>query len=196
MSEQVFPNKEILFLVFSRLLNLNSADTSTSSLIEQLWNKIRSSGKEASVLEMADNLANELNPDFLRFIKIHSDNPDFPLESLESPQGLESPSPLTPEKQLSSPTCSADPDRIYMDGCFDLMHSGHFNAIRQAKSLGKVLVVGVHSDEEISRNKGPPVMNEQERYALARSCKWIDEVVENAGLPYCNKSECCCCCCC
>jgi ethanolamine-phosphate cytidylyltransferase len=44
------------------------------------------------------------------------------------------------------------------------------------------LVVGVHSDEEISRNKGPPVMNEQERYALARSCKWIDEVVENA--PY------------
>jgi ethanolamine-phosphate cytidylyltransferase len=77
---------------------------------------------------------------------------------------------------------TADPDRIYMDGCFDLMHSGHFNAIRQAKALGKTLVVGVHSDAEIARNKGPPVMNEQERYALARSCKWVDEVIEDA--PY------------
>ncbi|CAG9318526.1 unnamed protein product [Blepharisma stoltei] len=73
-------------------------------------------------------------------------------------------------------------DRIYMDGCFDLMHSGHFNAIRQAKSLGKVLVVGVHSDAEITRNKGPPVMNEQERYQLVRACKWVDEVMEEA--PY------------
>jgi ethanolamine-phosphate cytidylyltransferase len=69
-----------------------------------------------------------------------------------------------------------------MDGCFDLMHSGHFNAVRQAKALGKILVVGVHSDEEIARNKGPPVMNEQERYAMVRACKWVDEVIEDA--PY------------
>jgi ethanolamine-phosphate cytidylyltransferase len=69
-----------------------------------------------------------------------------------------------------------------MDGCFDLMHSGHYNAIRQAKALGKYLVVGVHSDAEIARNKGPPVMKEQERYFLARSCKWVDEVIEDA--PY------------
>ena len=37
--------------------------------------------------------------------------------------------------------------RIYIDGCFDLMHSGHFNAIRQAKELTEHLVVGVVSDE-------------------------------------------------
>lgn len=37
--------------------------------------------------------------------------------------------------------------RIYIDGCFDLMHSGHFNAIRQAKELTEELVVGVISDE-------------------------------------------------
>ena len=77
---------------------------------------------------------------------------------------------------------TADPNRIYMDGCFDLMHSGHFNALRQARKLGKVLVVGVHSDLEITRNKGPPVMNERERYAMLRACKWVDEVVEDA--PY------------
>jgi ethanolamine-phosphate cytidylyltransferase len=46
------------------------------------------------------------------------------------------------------------------------MHSGHYNAIRQAKMLGQTLVVGIHSDEEISLNKGMPVMNLQERIAL------------------------------
>jgi ethanolamine-phosphate cytidylyltransferase len=62
------------------------------------------------------------------------------------------------------------------------MHSGHYNAIRQAKQLGGILVVGVHSDAEIARNKGPPVMTEAERYAMVRACKWVDEVVEDA--PY------------
>ena len=29
--------------------------------------------------------------------------------------------------------------------------------------MGDVLVVGVHSDAEITKNKGPPVMREEER---------------------------------
>ncbi|OAY69478.1 Ethanolamine-phosphate cytidylyltransferase [Ananas comosus] len=58
------------------------------------------------------------------------------------------------------------PVRVYMDGCFDLMHYGHANALRQAKSLGDVLVVGVVSDEEIVANKGPPVLSMEERVML------------------------------
>jgi ethanolamine-phosphate cytidylyltransferase len=54
--------------------------------------------------------------------------------------------------------------RVYMDGCFDLMHYGHANALRQAKALGDELVVGVVSDEEIIANKGPPVLSMEERY--------------------------------
>lgn len=53
--------------------------------------------------------------------------------------------------------------RVYMDGCFDLMHYGHANALRQAKALGDELVVGVVSDEEIIANKGPPVLSMEER---------------------------------
>lgn len=53
--------------------------------------------------------------------------------------------------------------RVYMDGCFDMMHYGHANALRQARALGDELVVGVMSDEEIKANKGPPVMSMDER---------------------------------
>ncbi len=53
--------------------------------------------------------------------------------------------------------------RVYMDGCFDMMHYGHANALRQARELGDELVVGVVSDEEIKANKGPPVMSMDER---------------------------------
>lgn len=28
--------------------------------------------------------------------------------------------------------------RGFVDGCFDLMHSGHFNALRQAKSMNEI----------------------------------------------------------
>lgn len=57
------------------------------------------------------------------------------------------------------------PVRVYMDGCFDLMHYGHANALRQAKALGDELVVGIVGDEEIIANKGPPVLSMDERYA-------------------------------
>lgn len=70
------------------------------------------------------------------------------------------------------------PIRVYIDGCFDIMHSGHYNAIRQAKMIipNCFLVVGVHSSAEILRHKGPPVMSDDERLATVRACKWVDEI--------------------
>jgi len=47
---------------------------------------------------------------------------------------------------------------------FDMVHFGHANSLRQAKALGHYLVVGIHTDEEITRHKGPPVFTEQERW--------------------------------
>ncbi|KAI8488989.1 Ethanolamine-phosphate cytidylyltransferase [Branchiostoma belcheri] len=74
------------------------------------------------------------------------------------------------------------PVRVWVDGCFDMAHFGHANALRQAKKMGDYLVVGIHSDEEITKHKGPPVMTEQERYKMVGAIKWVDEVVE--GAPY------------
>jgi ethanolamine-phosphate cytidylyltransferase len=51
---------------------------------------------------------------------------------------------------------------------------------RQAKAMGDYLVVGVHTDEEITLHKGPPVFSEQERYRMVRAIK----VVNNYEIPF------------
>jgi len=72
--------------------------------------------------------------------------------------------------------------RVWCDGCYDMVHYGHANSLRQAKAMGDYLIVGVHTDEEISAHKGPPVYNQEERYRMVRAIKWVDEVRE--GAPY------------
>uniref|UniRef100_A0AAX7SDR3 ethanolamine-phosphate cytidylyltransferase n=1 Tax=Astatotilapia calliptera TaxID=8154 RepID=A0AAX7SDR3_ASTCA len=65
---------------------------------------------------------------------------------------------------------------------YDMVHYGHSNQLRQAKAMGDYLIVGVHTDSEISKHKGPPVFTQEERYKMVRAIKWVDEVVE--GAPY------------
>jgi ethanolamine-phosphate cytidylyltransferase len=72
--------------------------------------------------------------------------------------------------------------RIFMDGAFDLMHYGHMNAFRLGRSLGTYLIVGVNSDSSITECKGPPLMNDQERLTMVKSCKFVDEVIPDC--PY------------
>eukprot|EP00448_Togula_jolla_P029195 CAMPEP_0170639874 /NCGR_PEP_ID=MMETSP0224-20130122/39895_1 /TAXON_ID=285029 /ORGANISM="Togula jolla, Strain CCCM 725" /LENGTH=359 /DNA_ID=CAMNT_0010970285 /DNA_START=39 /DNA_END=1115 /DNA_ORIENTATION=+ len=88
-----------------------------------------------------------------------------------------------------------DPEtiRVFLNGCFDLMHVGHFNVLRQAKrsfySRGfkrVVLVAGIHSDSAIAGAKRPPLMCHEERVELVTLVKWVDEVV--TGLPYVSMS--------
>ncbi|KAJ8283193.1 hypothetical protein COCON_G00020430 [Conger conger] len=72
--------------------------------------------------------------------------------------------------------------RVWCDGCYDMVHYGHSNQLRQAKAMGDYLIVGVHTDAEISKHKGPPVFTQAERYKMVRAIKWVDEIVE--GAPY------------
>ena len=72
--------------------------------------------------------------------------------------------------------------RVWCDGCYDMVHFGHANQLRQAKAMGDYLVVGVHNDEEITLHKGPPVFSAEERYKMVQAIKWVDEVVADA--PY------------
>ena len=47
---------------------------------------------------------------------------------------------------------------------------------RLGRALGTKLIVGVNSDETITQCKGAPVMNDEERLACVRGCKFVDEV--------------------
>lgn len=77
--------------------------------------------------------------------------------------------------------------RIFMDGAYDLMHYGHMNAFRLARSLGTHLVVGVNSDESITQCKGAPLLNDSERLTMVSGCKFVDEVVP--ACPYVMNKE-------
>ena len=57
--------------------------------------------------------------------------------------------------------------------------------LTQAKSLGDQLVVGLIPDSEILRCKGPPVLNEDERFALVASVKWVDQVITGVRVCVC-----------
>lgn len=75
--------------------------------------------------------------------------------------------------------------RVFLNGCWDLPHAGHYNAIRQARSKPgcDFLVVGIHSNDEIRRVKGGAfIMNEDEKETMLRACKYVDDVVH--GIPY------------
>jgi ethanolamine-phosphate cytidylyltransferase len=48
--------------------------------------------------------------------------------------------------------------------------------------MGDWLCVGNISDAEILKTKGPPIMNDKERFEIVSQCKFLDDVLELA--PY------------
>ena len=64
----------------------------------------------------------------------------------------------------------------------DLFHYGHVNALKQAKSLGDYLIVGIHSDETVKSYKRTPIMTMAERIAVIEGCKYVDEIIQDAPL--------------
>jgi D-beta-D-heptose 7-phosphate kinase/D-beta-D-heptose 1-phosphate adenosyltransferase len=67
---------------------------------------------------------------------------------------------------------------IWTNGCFDILHIGHIELFKYAKSLGHKLIVGIDSDQRIKNNKGSnrPVNTELDRKNFLESIRYIDEV--------------------
>ncbi len=68
---------------------------------------------------------------------------------------------------------------VFTNGCFDVLHRGHLEYLKQSKGLGDILVVGLNSDASVRRLKGPtrPVNNETDRFLLLRALRFVDQVV-------------------
>lgn len=69
-----------------------------------------------------------------------------------------------------------------MGGVFDLLHYGHIKAIKTAKALGDHLTIAVNRDNFVYQYKQRyPIMKLEERIAVLRAIKYVDEVIINTG---------------
>ncbi|SFV50940.1 ADP-heptose synthase / D-glycero-beta-D-manno-heptose 7-phosphate kinase [hydrothermal vent metagenome] len=68
---------------------------------------------------------------------------------------------------------------VFTNGCFDILHVGHVKYLQEAKSFGDILIVGLNSDESVSRLKGPtrPINPVEDRAYLLAALEAVDFVV-------------------
>ena len=67
---------------------------------------------------------------------------------------------------------------VYTSVVCDLLHIGHINLFKKAKELGDKLIVGVISDEGVSRYKRTPIIPLEQRIAIISALKYVDIVIE------------------
>ena len=68
---------------------------------------------------------------------------------------------------------------VFTNGCFDLLHRGHVQVLRQAKCAGDLLIVALNSDRSVKSIKGParPILPEIDRVELIAAMEMVDYVV-------------------
>lgn len=68
---------------------------------------------------------------------------------------------------------------VFTNGCFDIIHSGHLDLLKEAKSYGDKLIVGLNSDKSVRKLKGPerPIIGQSERKKILSALKFVDEVI-------------------
>ncbi|MCL4370514.1 MAG: D-glycero-beta-D-manno-heptose 1-phosphate adenylyltransferase [Chloroflexi bacterium] len=78
-----------------------------------------------------------------------------------------------------APLRAAGKKIAFTNGCFDLLHAGHVRYLREAASLGDVLVVGLNSDASVRKFKEPgrPIVPEGDRAEVVAALDMVDYVV-------------------
>ena len=67
---------------------------------------------------------------------------------------------------------------VLIGGCFDLLHYGHFEYLRRAKSEGEYLIVALEPDERIVKyNNRQPFHNQKQREANLSAIRSVDHVL-------------------
>lgn len=74
---------------------------------------------------------------------------------------------------------------VFTNGCFDIIHPGHIKTLKEAKSKGDVLIIGVNSDSSVREIKGRqrPILDEGARTQILAAISVVDYVI-----VYCEKT--------
>ncbi len=71
--------------------------------------------------------------------------------------------------------------KVFVSGCYDLLHSGHVAFFKEASKYGE-LYVGIGSDKTIDELKGRPTVNsEQERLYMVKAVRYVKDAFINSG---------------
>lgn len=67
---------------------------------------------------------------------------------------------------------------VFTNGCFDVLHPGHIELLREARQFGEALVVAVNSDASVRTLKGPtrPINRLEARMSALRELRCVDAV--------------------
>ncbi|MGC6582946.1 MAG: adenylyltransferase/cytidyltransferase family protein [Akkermansiaceae bacterium] len=72
--------------------------------------------------------------------------------------------------------------RVFVSGCYDLLHAGHLQFFREARELGDHLTVSFASEKILRKHKGrKPSLPDAHKKALLQALPMIDEVVSCEG---------------
>lgn len=85
---------------------------------------------------------------------------------------------ITPE--FIREACTRQGYRIgFTNGCFDLLHPGHIRTLETARGGGRLVVVGLNTDESVKALKGPdrPIQDYATRSRILLSLKAVDYVI-------------------
>ena len=68
---------------------------------------------------------------------------------------------------------------VFVNGCFDVLHRGHIELLKYARSLGDRLIVAIDSDARVKSLKGParPINSEEDRLLMLNSIRYVDETL-------------------
>ena len=68
---------------------------------------------------------------------------------------------------------------VFVNGTFDILHPGHVQLFKVARSLGEKVIVATDTDEKIREDKGggKPVHSAGYRVAMLEAIKYIDTVL-------------------
>jgi rfaE bifunctional protein nucleotidyltransferase chain/domain len=68
---------------------------------------------------------------------------------------------------------------VFANGVFDIIHTGHVDLLKFAKSLGDKLVVAINSDKSVKKTKGEnrPINSELDRKKILEAISEVDEVI-------------------
>jgi rfaE bifunctional protein nucleotidyltransferase chain/domain len=84
-------------------------------------------------------------------------------------------------RQIAGERREPDPGKklVFANGVFDVLHSGHIQLLKFARSRGDRLIVGLNSDRSVKALKGPsrPINCEADRKAILEALRYVDEVI-------------------